>query len=55
MGGLKLGLENFGIKNEGWGKAAHKPVSYFERVENGVGGFMRRKWHDTERSNKTTA
>ena len=48
MAHLKEDMSVFGMKFEGWRKAAQKAGRWFRRVEEGVELFMR-NWHETER------
>ena len=48
MGHLKEDMSVFGMKFEGWRKAAQKANRWFRRVEEGAELFMR-NWHETER------
>ena len=45
---LKKDMSVFGMKFEGWRKAAQKAGRWFRRVEEGAELFMR-KWHEAER------
>ena len=45
---LKEDMSVFGMKFEGWRKAAQKAGRWFRRVEEGAELFMR-NWHETER------
>ena len=45
---LKKDMSVFGMKFDGWRKAAQKASIWFRRVEEGAELFMRR-WHETER------
>ena len=45
---LKEDMSVFGMKFEGWRKAAKKAGRWFRRVEEGAELFMR-KWHEAER------
>ena len=48
MAHLKEGMSVFGMKFEGWRKAAQKAGRWFRRVEEGAELFMR-NWHKRER------
>ena len=48
MGHLKEDIPVFGMKFEGWRKAAQKAGRWFRRVEEGAELFMQ-NWHETER------
>ena len=48
MAHLKEDMSVFGMKLEGWRKAAQKAGRCFRRVEEGAELFMR-IWHETER------
>ena len=48
MDHLKEDMSVFGMKFEGWRKAAQKAGRWFRRVEEGAELFMR-NWHETER------
>ena len=48
MDHLKEDMSIFGMKFEGWRKAAQKAGRWFRRVEEGAELFMR-NWHETER------
>ena len=48
MAHLKEDMSVFGMKFEGWRKAAQKAGRWFRRVEERAELFMR-NWHDTER------
>ena len=48
MAHLKEDMSVFGMKFEGWRKAAHKAGRWFRRVEEEAELFMR-NWHETER------
>ena len=45
---LKEDMSAFGMKFEGWRKAAQKAGRWFRRVDEGAESFIR-KWHDAER------
>ena len=45
---LKEDMSVFGVKFEGWRKAAQKAGRWFRRVEKGAESFMRKR-HDAER------
>ena len=45
---LKEGMSIFGMKFEGWRKAAQKAGRWFQRIEEGAGVFVR-KWHEAGR------
>ena len=45
---LKEDMSVFGMKFEGWRKAAQKAGRWFRRVDEGAELFMR-NWHETER------
>ena len=48
MAHLKEDMSVFGMKFEGWRKAAQKAGRWFRQVEEGAELFMR-DWHETER------
>ena len=48
MAHLKEDMSVFGMKFEGWRKAAQKAGRWFRRVEEGAELFMQ-NWHETER------
>ena len=48
MAHLKEDMSVFGMKIEGWRKAAQKAGRWFRRVQEGAELFMR-NWHETER------
>ena len=48
MAHLKEDMSVFGMKFEGWRKAAQKAGRWFRRVEEGAELFMR-NWHETKR------
>ena len=48
MAHLKEDISVFGMKFEGWRKAAQKAGRWFRRVEKGAELFMQ-NWHETER------
>ena len=49
MAHLKEDMSVFGMKFEGWRKAAQKAGRWFRRVEEGAELFIMRNWHETER------
>ena len=54
MDHLKEDILVFGMKFEGWPKAAQKAGRWFLRVEEGAELFMR-NWHETERTQSCRA